>query len=447
MNDKMVLLVAALLLLCSAPAFGDAVTLREAIGRALENNHLVKAASLERAAAQEEAAASRGRYLPRVYLESGAKLSNTPSTVFMMKLDEARIDPGSDFAGSTLNHPGARGDFRTAVTLEQPLLDFGISTGVDLAAKDAETAAVSLESSRQGTAFRVYLAYLAVRKAAAYRAIADQAVANAREHGRLADVREKDGVGLKSDQLRAITALSEAEQRLISARNDLLLARMRLNLAVGGRQGEALDISEVPVLEEPLLLQGELVALAQKSRPDLRVAEKAVEKGELAVRQAANAYLPTVYAGASYQVNDRDVPLGWDNDSWSIGVNLRWELFDGNRRSHVKEKAELSRQAAAALLENDRREVALQVTESVLRREEAGLKLESARAAVKAAEEGRRLITLRFRNGLSSMVELMDAEAALNGSRANLVEVENGYLGSTGELYYKSGVFLKEVMK
>jgi outer membrane protein TolC len=382
-----------------------------------------------------------------VYLESGATLSNAPSKVFMMKLDEGRIDPNSDFAGDTLNHPSARGDFRSALALEQPLLDFGISTGVELAGKDAESAAVSLEASREQVAFRVYLAYLGVRKAQAFRDIADQAVANAREHCRLAGVREKDGIGLKSDQLRATTALSEAEQRLISSKNDLLLARLRLNLAAGGREGETLDISETPSVEEPLLSQGDLVALAQKSRPDLKAAEKTVEKGELAVRQARDAYLPTIYASAGYQINDRDNPVGMDNDSWTVGVNLRWELFDGNRRSHEKQKAELLRQSAAAMLENDRREVSLQVTESVLRRQEAGLKLESARDAVKAAQEGVRLITLRFQNGLSSMVELMDAEAALNRSRANLVEVENSYVGATGELYYKAGVFLKEVMR
>jgi outer membrane protein len=446
-DHKIVPLIAALFLLCSAPAFGDAVTLKEAISRALESNHLLKAAALERGAALEEVAASRSRYLPRVYLDSGAVLSNTPSKVFMMKLDEARINPDTDFSKNTLNHPAARGDFRSALTLEQPLLDFGISTGVELAGKDAESAAVSLESHREQVAFRVYLSYLGVRKAQAYRDIADQAVADAREHCRLAGVREKDGVGLRSDQLRTATALSEAEQQLISAKNDLLLARMRLSLAVGGPQGEALDISEIPTVPAPAQSPGELVFLAQTSRADLKVAQKAVERGELGVRQARNAYLPTLYASAGYQINDRDLPLGTDNDSWSVGVNLRWELFDGNRRSHEKAKAELSRNAAAETLEDDRREVALQVTEGVLRRQEAELKLGSARAALKASEEGMRLLTLRFQNGLSSLVELMDAEATLNRSRASLVELENGFLGATGELYYKAGVFLKEVMR
>ena len=187
--------------------------------------------------------------------------------------------------------------------------------------------------------------------------------------------------------------------------------------------------------------------MAQINRPELKAAEKTVQKGEIAVRQARNSYLPTIYASAAYQVNDRDVPLGYDNDSWSIGVNLRWELFDGNRRSHEKGKAELTKRAAEAVLENDRREVSLQVTEAVLRRQEAGLKLESARAAVQAAQEGVRLVGLRFEGGLSPMVELMDAEAVLNRSRANLVEVENSYRRSAAQIYYTAGTFLTEVLR
>ena len=444
------LLVACLLSTGTAPAFGDVVSLRDAINRALESNHLLKAAKLEQGAAREGIAVSRSRYLPRVLLESGAALSTTPSSVFLMKLDEGRIDPASDFSKNTLNHPDARGDFKSAVRLEQPLFDFGISTGVDLAAKDAESSQISLDLTREQVAFRVYNAYLDVRRAKAFRDIADQEVADAREHGRLAQVREKDGVGLASDQLRTATALSEAEQMLISAQNDLLLARLRLNLVAGGKPGEALDISEDPG-EAPGLAElpspGNLNSLAQQNRPELRAAQKSVEKGELAVRQARDSYLPTIYASASYQVNDRNVPLGYDNDSWSVGVNLRWELFDGNRRSHEKGKAELARNAAAELLENDRREVALQVTEGVLRREEAGLKLESARAAVQAAREGVRLVRLRFENGLSPMVEMMDAEAALNRSRASLVEVENSYRRSAAQLYFTSGVFMKEVLR
>jgi outer membrane protein len=433
-------------LLAGTTAFAETLTLREAIGRALKSNHLLQAAGLERRAAEEDVAVSRSRYLPTLSLQSGANLTTTPSRVFMMKLDEARINPETDFSRQTLNHPNPRGDFNTSLTLEQPLLDFGISTDAKIAGKNAESAALSLEARREETAFRVYLSYLQIRKAKAYADIADQAVADAKEHKRLAALRERDGIGLKSDELRAATELSEAEQRAVTAKNDLLLARMRLNLVIGGRAGDAVDITEIPALSGPSS-DVNLAPVAQVTRPELKIAQKTLEKGELGVRRAEVAYLPTIYGQASYQINDRDVPLGWDNDSWTVGVGLRWELFDGNRRRHEKNKAEFARDAAAALLEEERKEVALQVAESNLRRQEAGLKIDSARAALKAAEESMRLISLRFQNGLSTMVEVLDAESALNRCRANVVELENGLLAATGDVYYQSGIFLKEVMR
>jgi len=277
--------------------------------------------------------------------------------------------------------------------------------------------------------------------------VAQQAVADAAEHRRVAAAKARNGNGLKSDELRTATELAEAQQKLITAQNDLVLARLRLNLVVGGREGNALDIAGDPALPAPAASTADLVQLAYGNRPDLKEAGTTVEKGNLALRQARDAYLPTVYAGASYQVNDRDVPLGWDNDSWSAGINLRWELFDGTRRSQETKRARLLKDAASEMLEERRREVALQVTESVLRRSEAVARMESARTALSAAEEGMRLVQKRFENGLSALVELLDAEASLNRARVNLVEVENGCLKATARVYYTSGVLLKEALK
>ncbi|MBJ6723731.1 TolC family protein [Geomesophilobacter sediminis] len=443
---KLVLILAAALFPCTVLAAGETVTVREAVKRALTDNNTLKAARFDEQAAQQTVAAGRGRYLPHLNLETGAALTNSPSRVFMMKLDEGRIGAG-DFNPATLNNPSARGDFHTAVTLDQPLWDRSIGTSVALAAKDAEAATASVEMGREQIAFRVYQAYLEVRRARAMHQIAEQAVADAREHLRLSEVRQKDGVGLKSDRLRAETELAEAEQRQIAAKNDLQVARLRLNLVVGGPTGSALDIVEPPTLAPSPLTEPDLVNLALARRQDLKGGEKQVEKGDLSLRQARDAYFPTVYAGASYQINDRDVPLGWDHDSWSIGVNLRWEIFEGNRRSHDKQRASNARSAAAARLEDARREVSLQVSESLLRRQESAQRLESARKAVAAAEESMRLIAKRFENGLSQMVELMDSEAALNRSRASLVEAENGYAAANAEVYFAAGVFLQEVMR
>ncbi len=444
---KFLLLAAAVVVMPTvACAEMEAVSVSEAINLALKQNHLLKAASHERDAAKEDLSVSRSRYLPRIYLDENAAISNAPTRTFMMKLDQGRFTQ-NDFQIDNLNHPKAHGDFRTAFTLEQPLFDFSIGRGVEMAEKEDTARAFALEQRRQEVAFRVYKAYLDVQTAKGYLSAAEQAVKDAGEHLRLARLRNEAGLGLKSDELRARTYLSEAEQRSISAGNDLVLARMRLSQVTGGAVGTALDTREditAPVAERS---ETDLVQLAMENRQDLKEAEAGVAKADAGVRMARSSYLPTVYGTAAYQMNDHDIPFGRDNDAWIVGANLRWELFDGLRRSAEVGKARAMQQSAAEYLENYRKEVALQVEESYLRREEAAKRLEVARNSVRDSAEGARLISRRFENALATMVELLDAQTAVDRARAEMIENESNYALATARLYSAAGVFMKEVVK
>ncbi len=441
-----VLALAVLLVPGVARADSGKVTLKEAITRALEKNHLLKSATFQRSATERDVSLSRSRYFPRIRLDETFSASNSPTNVFMMKLNEGRFGL-QDFDISNLNHPAHHSDFQTAFTIEQPIFDVSIGRGMEVAEREDAAQGFLLERRRQEVAFAVYSVYLGVQKARAFLGVAEQAVADAREHERLARVRNEAGVGLKSDELRARTFLSEMEQQLISARNALTTARLRLAQVTGGDPGESLDTSEE--IRSPTVVLGadELSRLALENRPDLKEAEKTVDKADAGVRLARGSYLPTIYASAAYQMNDRDIPFGRDNDAWMAGINLRWEIFDGMRRSNEVGKARAMRESAAEYRENFRREVLLQVTESGLNRDEAANRLEVARHAVQDAEEGVRLIGKRFEGSLATMVELLDAETALTRSRALVVESESDLALATARLYQAAGIFLKEVVR
>jgi outer membrane protein TolC len=91
--------------------------------------------------------------------------------------------------------------------------------------------------------------------------------------------------------------------------------------------------------------------------------------------------------------------------------------------------------------------VGYEVREAWLRRIEAEKRLAVSRSAVVSAEEATRLLSRRFENGLATMLELLDAQTALNQARANLVESENNLLLATGRVYFSAGIFLKEVQQ
>ncbi len=436
------MLVALAILPAVARADVDSVTLREAVEQALASDHRLKAAGRSEAAATAGVAVSRSRYLPRVYLEEAAMATNSPTRSFMAKLDEGRFSFGGD-----LNHPATTGDFRTLLALEQPLLDFGLAPGVERAQAEAREQGFVTEGSREDAAYGVFAAYLEVLQAKAHLRVADQAVIDAREHSRLAALRAQNGVGLKADELRARTFLSQREMERITASNDVRLAQLRLARGTGRATGSVADAREEFV---PWRVSGgdvDLVRLAMERRPELHAAVAAVDRAESGVKSARSAYLPTLYGTASYQMNDRDIPFSRDNDSWVVGATLRWELFDGLRRGHEAERARAQKDAAAEYLAHQREEIALEVEEEYLRRAEAGKRLEVARHALLDAEEDVRLVTKRFENSLATIVDLLDAQTALNISRVQLADAEIAASRATGRLYHAAGIFLQEVMK
>jgi outer membrane protein TolC len=436
----------ALFLPVAVRADAGTVSLKQAVDLALQRNHLLKSVASERSAAAQDLSISRSRYLPRIFLDETASTTNSPTRTFMMKLDQGRFTQ-NDFQIDNLNHPPTHDNFRTALTLEQPLLDFSIGRGVAMAEREDAAAGFALERRRQETAFRVFAACLEVQKARALLAAAEQAQKNAAEYLRLARVRGEAGVGLKSEELRARTFLAEAEQREISARNDLSVARMRLSLTTGGDAGVLLDIDGKIVAPAVAQSYEELFRQALLKRQDLKEAEAEVGKAGAGVGLARSGYLPTVYGSASYQMNDRDIPFGRDNDAWMVGASLRWELFDGLRRSNEVGKAQAMQQTAAEQLAYLRGEIALQVRESLLRREEAEKRLAVARSSVEDSEEGVRLISRRYENSLATMAELLDAETALNQARSRFIENESNLALATGRLYDAAGLFLQEVIR
>ena len=421
-------------------------TLKEAISTSLRQNNLIKAAGYNAEAASQGVAIANSRYYPGIAFEETFAASNAPTQTFMMKLDQGRFSQ-NDFLIDNLNHPAAHHDFKTALTIRQSLYNPSSAPLREIALKDADKGALELEALRQEIAFQVFRLYLEVQKATAQQAASEQAAGDARENLRLARVRNESGLGLRSDELRARTHLASIEQQHITARNNLSLAQLQLANTLGLSEGLRAEIAEPATTLAIGISEQDLVKTALNDRYDLQQSRVELGKAEAAMKLARSAYLPAVSAFASYQMNAKDAPLGRDNDAWLAGASLSWQIFDGFKRCHERDRAVANRSAAGEMLANQTRVSNYQITESYLRHTENAQRLEVARHALLDAEETVRLLTKRFENSLATMVELLDAQTALNQARANLVDTQANYALAGGRIYYSAGIFLKEIMK
>ncbi|MCL4490669.1 MAG: TolC family protein, partial [Nitrospirae bacterium] len=293
---------------------------------------------------------------------------------------------------------------------------------------------------KEEIAVKVVRAYLAVLTAKEFAGIAEKALEDSREHLRIADLRYKSGLGLYSDTLRASTSVTEAEQKRVSARKNLSIAKRALALLLG--ETESVDAAdgrlEIPVLGIDYYNNEAL------SRRDIKSLETRHENAQNSIKLAEAGYLPTVGIGGSYQLNDHRRP-GSEGDSWQLTAFLRWELFDGTKREHERAKAKLKAAEAGEGLKGLKNAVSFKVYEAYLSADEAKKNAELSASALKTAEEGRRLVKVRYENSLSPLIDLIDAQVSLDHARATLAARENEYRSAIADLSYESGTILKDL--
>ncbi|HXG30358.1 MAG TPA: TolC family protein, partial [Thermodesulfobacteriota bacterium] len=298
-----------------------------------------------------------------------------------------------------------------------------------------------LARKKEELAFRVIQSYIMVQTAKGFVNVAEKSLEDAKEHLRIANARFKKEVGLFSDTLRASTAVTEAEQELISARKNMNVAKRELGLLLG--MSESVD-TDADTQEIPLkgidYYEGESL-----SRKDIRSLELRYENAKTNVRIAESGYLPTLGVGGSYQLNDHNAPFGGEGDSWSVMAFLRWNLFDGARREYERAKAKHKVKEVEEQLSGLKKAVSFDVYEAHLGVEEARKNLELAESALKTAEEGRRLVRIRYENSLSPLVDLLDAQLNLDRARANLTARKNEYRLAIARLGFASGTLLQDL--
>jgi outer membrane protein len=418
------------------------LTLTEAVQAAMENNHELKAQKSALAAKRENIGLARSSLLPKISFEERYLRTVNPTYAFMTKLNQQRIDV-TDFIPASLNHPDITNDFQSALSFEQPVFIKKANIGLMMSKTDAAASAEDFQRKREEIAFKVVQCCLMVGTAREYVAVAEKAREDAAEHQRLADVRYKNGLGLYSDMLRASTAVSEAGQKLVSAGKNLRVAKRTLGLMIGSEA--AVDITETP---PPLPLRDrEYLRTQSMSRRDVKSMELRKENAQHNIELAQADFFPFLGVGGVYQMNDHNKPLGSEGDNWQLMAFLKWELFDGTKRRHEKSKAKYQATEVEEYLEGMKKMVSFQVEEAWLTLEEAKKNVELAQEALKTAEEGRRLVKVRYEGALSPIVDLLDAQVSFDHARAGLVARENEYKLAIANLSFAGGTLLADLQQ
>ncbi|MCB1184635.1 TolC family protein [bacterium] len=403
------------------------VTRARVIDLALQQNEMLQASGAMTDAAAADAQGAWRAFLPQVRISEFFLRSDDALSSFGFKLQNRSVTP-ADFNPVLLNDPGETNNFITRFQAMMPIFNGGMGLNGKQAA-NAMSRAAEFKHARAGETVRynAIQAWEGLALAAAYEEVMAAAVTSAEGHVRQAQAMVDNEMATEADLLQAKVYLSGLKQQLIQVRNMKAVAGENIKLLT------AID-TPLPVVAETgadpattLALHGRFDLAAAANRNDILARREEANAAGNMVGVATGSLLPHINASIQRDLYSQEDLFGSDAKSWSLGVYATWDVFSGMQNIGEIRKAKAQKRAAEHMVDFETRQAKVQATEALLAARAAHEKVLVARDAVQAAREGLRIVANQYREGLASMVNLLDTQAAATMAEGNLVQAMHDY--------------------
>lgn len=284
-----------------------------------------------------------------------------------------------------------------------------------------ESAEANETAVRFRTALEADAAYFAVLADRELARVAAERLRRAQEQFGIARVRVLAGEAISSDSLQLLLEVNRARLAILSRDSALVASRLRLGRRIG-LQGPADAAPIDTVMTPPLpMTQEQAIAEARERGPDVDAA-RADERGASAVLGAERErYLPEISVAATTGAYDAEIFPSATKRS-QIAVNVAVPIWNGGKRELAVARARADRNLARAVRADRERaagELMAQAYHGYLT-SRAGIELALVGVAVSA--ENFRVQRARYREGATTILDLMEAQVSLSESEATLVQ-------------------------
>jgi outer membrane protein len=376
----------------------------------MRNNPQITAARLQALASQQVVRETRSSYWPTATANMTAVDSQTNS----------RITAGA------LNNPIIFERAAAGASVSQLITDFGRTKNlVASASLSAKAENQNALATREQVLLAVDQAFYGVLQAQAVLHVADETVANRQVVVDQVQALAKSALKSDLDLSFAQVNLAQAKLLLLDARNNEKGAQAALAALLGYVTPQEFDVVDEPATTGgPPANLDELIQQAVNSRPELQAINFQYQSAEKLKTAERDSLLPTISAlGAVGGTPVRDYHLSpWYG---AVGVDMEIPVFNGFLFSARAKEAELRAQVVEQRLVDLRNTIARDVRTSWLNANNAYDRLDVTNQLLKQANLALDLAQTRYKLGLSSIVEL--SQAQLQQTQAEITQSQAGY--------------------
>lgn len=279
-------------------------------------------------------------------------------------------------------------------------------------------------------ALQVKQQYYAVLAAIESRDAAELEMAQATEQFRVSAAKVRAGAATRSDSLRGVIQVGNAQLALITAQTAKEAADASLTRLVG---------SEVPVTADPASARENMAALPDsaelavlaKQGPAVQQAQANVDAAEESRKASKATYLPSLSASYSRSGSGTDSRFGLGGGPFGyngrLAFSLSYPVFNNFQREANVVQAKVAEVNAQVTLRDTQLAAQQSLTQYIGALRGASQRVAIGAASVAAAQEDVRVQQQRYNIGASVLLDLITSQAALATAEQALIQARYDY--------------------
>jgi len=389
------------------------LSLDEAVQLGIQNSKSLKidAAKIEEATA--DLLAAKNRQLPDLSV-SGSYLYLPLKPNIDLKI------PGVASGGPEV-HQVAYG----SANLSVPIYSGGrIKYGIQSAKYLVEASKLSTENDKVAIAYNVAQAYNNLFKANQSIKVLEENLSASQKRDETFLKLENNGVIARNDRLKANLQTSNIELQLLEARNNYNIANINMDLLLGLPDATEIEVDKQYIDEADDVKPVDFyLNEARENRKDLQALDQQRKAAELGTRSAKAENLPSIAFTGGYVAADIPKFLTIYN-AVNVGVGVSYNLSNlWKENSSLKQsKAREMQLSATNELLNDN--IKLDVNREFQNTDYSKKRIAVFEKAAVQANENYRITKNKYDNGLATMTELLDADAAQISANVGVINAK-----------------------
>jgi outer membrane protein TolC len=306
-------------------------------------------------------------------------------------------------------------------------------------------AKVNLRNTEIKTVTNVKKSFLGVLLAREYKTVMQQSLKNAQDN--LENIKKLNAQGLMSDYdlLRAEVQVENLKPAVLQAENNYKLTLDGLKVTIGLDASKNIDVKGELKYDENFVVPeyDETLSEVLKNNPQIELLDKQVEISQKSVSLQKAAYYPSLAAFSNYQYQTQSNDFKFQDYKWVktflVGVQVQLPIFNGFKTNALVEQAEISLNQAVEQKEGFLKAVKTQISSVIYNISQAVKRIEAQSKTVEQAQKGYEIAKTRLENGLSTQLEVNDAELALRQAKLNRLQAVYDFHSALADLHELTG--------